>query len=315
MKYTVLIVIILVALIASGCSNLEIPIKVLENPTPIRPTLTSIPPTMSPTATITLKPTSTPLPGSQVYPIDSLKTGIPWLPMDNSARPTVYFYYFNLKKPPFDNVLVRQAFAAAINKEEIVDLANSFSNTEYRPATNFTPPEIIGRDLYNEVGIAYNPDHAIELLAQAGYTDMSTFPSVSLAVPYSDGASIPGFHTRIATEIAAMWQQNLGVNVTVKTEEWQRYRSIRNSDPPEIFQLGWAADYNDPDNFLREIFKYDSQFNFGFFYSNEFNRIVEQAEQISDPAKRQELYITAEQILCEEKAAIIPLMFYKVNIP
>jgi ABC-type oligopeptide transport system substrate-binding subunit len=53
--------------------------------------------------------------------------------------------------------------------------------------------------------------------------------------------------------------------------------------------------------------------NFGHFSNPEFDRLVDRAAGMSDPAQRQLLYIEAEQILNEQQAAIIPLfhtLFY-----
>ena len=127
-----------------------------------------------------------PLPGSVVIPVEELGTGVPWLPLDPSAHPGTYLFYFNLLKPPFDNVLVRQAFAAAIDREALVKIAQQYGAKDAQPATTFTPPQTLGRNLYNEIGIRFDPAHARDLLAQAGYTDARPFPAVTLLIGVED---------------------------------------------------------------------------------------------------------------------------------
>ncbi len=124
----------------------------------------------TPTAEATLPPAPTEviLPGVEVIPVDTLRTSIPWLPMENTARPTSIFFLFNLSKPPFTNVLVRQAFAAAIDREAIAQIARDGGATDPRPATSLTPPETLGRDLFNVVGVSFKPSDARDLLNQAG---------------------------------------------------------------------------------------------------------------------------------------------------
>jgi len=87
------------------------------------------------------------------------------------------------------------------------------------------------------------------------------------------------------------------------------------SDPPELFWQGWAADQNDPDNFLAEIFRSDSQYNFGKFSSRDFDRLMLNAAGSKDPLTRQAFYIQAERLLCEVEAALIPLYHATVEIP
>ncbi|HLC05475.1 MAG TPA: ABC transporter substrate-binding protein, partial [Anaerolineales bacterium] len=172
-----LVGIVLIGAALAGCAPAPTP---APTPSPVPPTFTPSPvpptPTPEPTSTATASPTPTPLPGLLVLPVDTLDNRIPWLQMDKSARPGVYYFYFNLAKPPFNNVLVRQAFAAAIDREALVEIAKKYKATDPRPATSLTPPGTLGRDLYGEVGIPFDPTRAKELLTQAGYTDSSSFP-------------------------------------------------------------------------------------------------------------------------------------------
>lgn len=298
--------------ISLSCGVVSTSVPPTDIPSPIPPTLTPEP-TATPTATTI--PSPTPLPGTVVLPIDTFGKSIPWLPMDNSTRPGTYYFYFNISKPPFNSALVRQAFAAAIDRETLVEIAKKYGAKNPRPATTFTPPETLGRDLYNEVGMSFNPANAKDLLAQAGYTDTSKFPPVALMISLS-GDAAPGFHVKITDEMVKMWQQYLGVKVTIEVVQWGTAYSDRiKNNPPEMIRMGWAADYNDPDNFLREIFKTGSQYNNGKFSNSEFDSLVDRASKSNDPAERQELYIQAERILCETEAALIPIYHTTYNIP
>jgi len=299
-----------------------------------RPTQTPLPtetpkPVPSPTSTATAAPTDTPLPtdtpvpqqptaapiagpdaplpGTETVPLSNMASSIPWLPLDESALPSTYYYGFNVAKPPFDNRLVRQAFAAAVDRQAIADLANSLGLNNARPATTFTPPETLGRDLYGQVGLPFDPGRARELLAQAGYPNGAGFPQVKLVFNYLE------VHQAVADAVVSMWRDNLGVTVELESvDNWDVYIERLNTDAPAIFRLGWAADYNDPDNFLLTTFHSTSEHARGKNFANsEFDRLVEQAAAAAgDPAARQALYIQAERVLCEQEAAIIPLFHY-----
>ncbi len=258
--------------------------------------------------------TPTPLPGTTVLSVDTLVKSIPWLPVENTARPSTYYFYFNLSKPPFNNLLARQAFAAAIDRDALAVIAKGYGIKNPRAATTLTPPEILGRDLYNQVGIPFNPTQAKDLLAQAGYTEASPFPPVTLLTAAgSDAAS--SLHVKIADAIVQMWQQYLGVKVAVETIRPGAYQERIKSNPPEVFRLAWVADYNDPDDFLREIFHSGSQYNYGKFSNPEFDQLVDRAAKATDPAERQELYILAERLLCETEAVLIPIYHSTYNAP
>jgi len=278
------------------------------------PTMTSSP--IPPTATFTSTPipptetpipSPTPLPGKLVLPIDTLGNSIPWLPVDETARPTVNLIAFNTQRPPFNSALVRQAFAYAVDRQVITDMAQKYKASNPTPATTLTPPEIMGRDLYNEVGTVFDPQKAKELLTEAGYTDPSSFPTVTIIVNAS-GEKSPGARFNMANAMVEMWKTYLGVSVKVEViQKYNDYGNRLRTNPPEMFWYGWAADVNDPDNFLRELFHTGSQYNFGEFSNPDFDKLVDRAAKGRDPAERQELYIQAERILCESEAALVPL--------
>lgn len=273
-------------------------------PTPIPATATVTPSPLPSTAT--LIPSPTPLPGTLVLPIDTLGDTIPWLPIDETARPGIHYVAFNTLRPPFNSALVRQAFAYAIDRQAITDMAEKYKAANPSPATTLTHPETLGRDLYNEVGTGYDPVKARELLAQAGYTDPSAFPEVTIIVN-SYGDIAPGARFNMASKMAEMWKTNLGVTVNVEAMRPPAFGNRLRTDPPELYWLGWVADFNDPDNFLKGIFHSGSEFNYGHFTNSDFDQLVDLAAKSTDPAERQELYILAERLLTETEAAVIPL--------
>lgn len=305
-----ILIIIMIGLLISGCSGTDQQQVIVVNPptkteAPVLPTDTPEPP---PTATDI--PTPTPLPGSQVLPLESMAEEMPWLPYDTSAVPSTYYFLFNTAIPPFNSALVRKAFASAVDKDVLVDITVDLyasSIFDPRPATNMTPPEILGRDVYNEIGLSYDPEAAKDYFVQAGYEDASGFPQVTMLVNVG-GSTAPGYNIKMAETTAAMWKEHLGVVVNVVyTHTWQEYLDRLHNDAPEIVKVYWAADYNDPDNFLRELFATDADSNRGHYSNPAFDDLVYQAADITDPAERQLLYLEAEKLLCEIDAAVIPI--------
>jgi ABC-type transport system substrate-binding protein len=286
--------VVLLGVLLSGCAPASTP----------APTALAAASTPEPAAS------AAPLTGSEVFPVDSLAKSKPWMPLDETARPATNYFLFNLAEPPFDNVLVRQAFAAAIDREAIAKIAEGHGEKNPRPATTFTPPETLGRDLYNAVGIPFDPAHAKQLLEQAGFADLSTLaPVILITNPGPDG-----LHGEMAEAMVGMWQTNLGVNATVEVISEKYFKRVQ-TDPGGLFWSGWAGDLNDPDNFLRENFHTGSEYNYNHFSNLVFDDLVDRAAAASDPAERQELYIQAERVLCEIEAALIPVYHTTYNIP
>ena len=216
-----------------------------------------------------------------------------------------YYYGFNNTKPPMDNVLVRKAFASAINRQSLIDFVTKGGQT---PATTFTCPGIFGHVPPSEgVGMPYNPEAARKYLAEAGYPEGKGLPEVTMMFNTSES------HAKIAQAIQQMWKENLGVEVNVVNQEWKVYLETLSEDAPQIFRLGWCADYADANNWVYEVFHSTDSDNRIKWSNAEFDRTVEQAARESDPAKRYELYKRAEQILCEEETAMVPIYFYMLQ--
>lgn len=111
-----------------------------------------------------------------------------------------------------------------------------------------------------------------------------------------------------------MWADNLGVTVNVEQSEFGLFLQDLDKGNFQMFDLGWIADYADPQNFI-EI-KFHSA-NIGFsnearFNNPEVDALIEQAQTEQDEAKRFQLYQQAEQIIVDE-APWIPLYHGKDN--
>jgi oligopeptide transport system substrate-binding protein len=255
-----------------------------------------------PTATIapTAKPAE-PLPGKEVIPIGSMAKEIPWLPLNEKAIPVTTFIGINSSVPPFDNPLVRKAFSQAIDRQRICDGDKSRGRDSSVPATTFIPAQVLGRDLYQAVGLDYNPESAKKALADAGFLDISKFPKVEIV--FYEGS------TDLIKAYQGMWKSVLGIEVTlvpVKSGE-ELYKYIADKKPG-LFILGtWIADYIDPQNFTYDSFL-SPDTNYPKLVDPKFEELITSAKAAVDtPLERQRLYIEAEKILCADGVYVIPV--------
>ena len=242
-----------------------------------------------------------------VEDIDRIKAD-PVLSAEFSITPSLatYFYGFTVDKPPFDDVLVRKAFTAAVDRQELIDFVLKSGQT---PALTFTAPGNLGAvDAVKEgIGIPFDPEQARAWLAEAGYPGGEGLPEVNLV--FNSGAE----HQQIGEAIAAMWKEHLGVDVNLSSQEFGVYLGTLSTDPPHMYRLSYGSDYPDADNWLKGVFHSAAPINFGHFNSPEFDALVEQAAAEQDPSMRIELYKQAEQILTEDVVAILPI-FHQTNV-
>jgi oligopeptide transport system substrate-binding protein len=217
-----------------------------------------------------------------------------------------YFYGFNVTKPPFDNVLVRKAFAGSIDRQKLID---TVTKANQEPATTFTPRGVFGFVAPEEnIGIKYDPEQARKWLEEAGYPGGEGLPEITLMFNFTEG------HQAIAQFVQAQWKENLGVEVKLANQEWKVYLDTLTEDAPQVYRTGWGADYPDANNFLNEVMHSESPQNNTRWKNEEFDKLVKDAAVEQDPAKRLEMYQRAEQILCEEDVAIIPIYWYTQSL-
>ena len=205
-----------------------------------------------------------------------------------------YYYGFVTDRKPFDDVRVRKAFSMAIDRSVFSKILHGGE----QPATSWIPPGMFAHN--PEIGLGYNLAEARRLLREAGYPDGKGFPQVTLGYNTNED------HKIVAEAIQGIWKQNLGVLVRLENQEWKVYLNKLNTDPPDIFRLGWGADYPDPDNFMK-LFTSSSGNNNTRWKNPRYDRLLDLAAREFNREKRTRLYNEAQRILCETDIPIIPL--------
>jgi oligopeptide transport system substrate-binding protein len=206
---------------------------------------------------------------------------------------------FNTTKPPFDDVNVRRAFTLALDKDRIVSLV--FRNLVQR-ADGILPPGIPG---FNKslVSPGYDVAKAKELIAGSKYGDVSKLPPITLTT-----SGYGGEISMALDAIVSEWRDNLGVEVTVRQLEPDRYIYYLKEEKNELFDMGWIADYPHPQDFLDVLFHTGAENNFAEYSNPEVDALLDKAAVEGDNEKSLGLYQQTEQMLMDD-AACLPLWF------
>ena len=216
----------------------------------------------------------------------------------------VYYYGFNLTKPPFrDNPKLRQALSMAIDRETLTEKVTARGEA---PAYGWVPPGTNNYEprqfLYANLSRDERHRKARELYREAGFSEDKPF---SVEIRYNTSQA----HRRIALAVQSMWQEVLGVESTLINEEGQvLLQNIRMQDVTQVFRLSWTGDYNDANTFLG-IMESDNPSNLTGFRNDEFDGLMGKAAIQTDPGVRQVYLEEAEKLLLSEHP-VIPLYFY-----
>jgi oligopeptide transport system substrate-binding protein len=231
--------------------------------------------------------------------------------------PCTYYYGFTTTKPPFDDVRVRTAFSAAIDRAGLV---SELDDGQEIAATTFAAPGTFGAPAPGTAGLGYDPALATSLLneylAEEGLESPAELAArYELVLGYNTGER----HARIAEIVQEMWLATLGIEVRLVEEDWTDHLEVTKDTAPvqeayHIFRMGWCADYPDENNWLRPVFHYLEGSNRArrrcsdpncavLRGPGEFDQLVEAAARETDPAHRLELYGRAEAILARGEVA------------
>lgn len=164
--------------------------------------------------------------------------------------PDTTYLAFNLKKAPFDNQLVREAFSYAVDRTSLV---NAQGGSQLATAlTTYTPPSL--GDAYQAydafpAGSTGNPAKAKQLLAQAGYPNGLT---VTLAYD-NNGGSYNG-----PANASALQQAYAKAGITLKLDpiDDSNFDAVvtNTKTEPALSLFSWGADWPSGAPFLTPIF-------------------------------------------------------------
>lgn len=206
------------------------------------------------------------------------------------------FLNLDVTQAPFDDLKVRQAFSLAFDRQKYIDSVLSGVGL---PAKGLYPPGLPG---YNSElkGVTFDAAAARKLLAESKYGGPAGMPKIV----YTASGTGSDIGSSVAAQIQ-MWQQNLGVTVTVQNIEPDKYQDeLYAGHHGQIFGLGWCADYVDPENFADALFHTGTEHNRGHYSNLQLDTLLEQARTEQDAAKRIQMYQRAEQIIIDDSPAI-----------
>ena len=206
------------------------------------------------------------------------------------------YLVFDTSKPPFDDPMVRRAFAHVVDRTQLNEIVWEGRGVM---AAGLYPPGVPG---YNPDAqpIETNPDLAIEVLNSSSYGSATNLPEITFT---SSGAG-SGVDPDIALLIES-WEQTFGIDILLdQLDSDSFYDELYAGNHGEIMQLGWCADYPDPQNFADVLFHSESNHNHGRYSDPELDTAIELARGETDFNIRMDMYRAMEQQIIDDAPAV-----------
>jgi len=214
---------------------------------------------------------------------------------------SVQYIGLNVDEPPLDDLNVRKALNLAIDKREIATIV---LGDQVVPATGILPPGFPGFNS-SVSGYEFDPEEAKRLLLASKYgDDLGNMPPITITTPGSFGANV----SLDMEVILAMWEKNLGIKTEFQQTEFATFLKDLHKGRFQMFDIGWIADYPDPENFLDILFYSDSSNNHTNYNNPDVDALLEQARIERDETMRFSIYNEVEQTILDD-APWIPLWY------
>jgi oligopeptide transport system substrate-binding protein len=247
----------------------------------------------------------------------------------NFPEVAIEYYTVNVKKPPMNNVKVRQAFALAIDREALAKFRKtSKSLVDFTPEGLFPKYEEARAKVYSEElkkkgstlekwqARKFDPSEARKLLAEAGFPvqqngnsfSCPSFPVNQVDLTYNTAES----NKAMAEFVQSQWKQNLGITIPLKNMEWKTFLSYRKKlEFSGVARAGWVGDYMDPFSFLNLFYSETNDSSTGW-YNPKYDQLLDEANSELDEMKRFEKLAQAEFMMIQDQP-VIPLQTQATN--
>jgi len=235
--------------------------------------------------------------------------------VDFHEIPTLTTRYFglNFDLAPFDNVFIRRAFDLALNKQLMVDRVLNGGSI---PTNHIVPFGIQGttrlskrHHLMKHSSLTGNQSAATGLIQQV-VQSCQTQPadycpfivngahSQEIDVWYHGGSQTVADITQAAVN---QWNLVLGLNIKAKVEldGSTFFGNVTPHGPYQAWNIGWVADYPDPQDWLTLQFHSGGFFNASDVNSSDLDQLMDKADVEQNAAVRMSEYNQAEQAVVD----------------
>ncbi len=225
----------------------------------------------------------------------------------------ISYLTINLKSKPLDNLAVRQALAAAIDRpllqervfkgqaEPLYSLVSQTLQDVYKP---------IFKEQYGDANVA----KVTEALGKAGYSKDNP---LTLDLWYRSNLTS---NSLAATTLKAVFEQKLGGAIKLNLQGVESTTAYNNLDKGAypLFILDWSPDFLDADNYIEPFVgcskgseaagceEGSAKLQGSFYYSARANELIDKQRQEQNPEARQKIFAELQELIARD-VPFIPL--------
>ena len=214
--------------------------------------------------------------------------------------PGTWYLLPQVTKPPFDNVKVRRAVGHAIDRENVVRVADGFAI----PAHSMIPPGFPGavddkkiRDIQR-----FDPKAAMAMLKGTPYEGGRNWPKITLTMREEGLGSKP-----LAEAVQSVLLEHLNMKTELEILEQRVFRAGLWKNDYQFVWIRWFMDYPDPHNeYFDTFYGKKTEGKRQAWVNDAFDKELELGRDTRDTKKRMANYAKAEEIMLTD-AGYVPV--------
>lgn len=211
---------------------------------------------------------------------------------------------FNLKPTDKNNPLkdrrIRQAINYGFDRSKMMKYLRN--DMGYAGTAGFVPRGMPSYQPERTGGYDYNPQKALQLLAEAGYPNGKGLPAITLTV----SAQYADLCQYIQHEL-----EQIGITLKLDVAQAAQQREMMRSYQLPFFRASWICDYPDAENQMSLFYSKNLQpagSNYTHYVNPKFDQLYEKSQRCTDDSLRTEYYVKMDSLLVADAPFVI--MYY-----
>ena len=208
---------------------------------------------------------------------------------------------FNLKPTDKNNPLkdrrIRQAINYGFDRSKMMKYLRN--DMGYAGTAGFVPRGMPSYQPERTGGYDYNPQKALQLLAEAGYPNGKGLPAITLTV----SAQYADLCQYIQHEL-----EQIGITLKLDVAQAAQQREMMRSYQLPFFRASWICDYPDAENQMSLFCSKNLQpagSNYTHYVNPKFDQLYEKSQRCTDDSLRTEYYVKMDSLLVAEAPFVI----------
>jgi peptide/nickel transport system substrate-binding protein len=210
-----------------------------------------------------------------------------------ASGPFIQYMCFQEKSAPFNNAVVRQAVAAAINRTAIVQ---TVFQGDAAPLYSMIPEGMLGStNAFQSLGDP-NYTKTQELLAPLGYNENN---KLAFTLWYETSGHYPQSQQQ-ALVLQDSFQKSGVMTVSLEGRDWAAYKTARDDEIMQAYIYGWYPDYIDPDDYIQPFVASTATWLHTNYANPQMDNLILQARSTTDTTTRTNLYTQINNLMTQD---------------